>query len=72
MTEAIFAICAIAVIAWIAYEIRRAPIEDFDRSEYDADNEAADECIAASRPAGLEAYTQRPHIKAGTAWGEKL
>lgn len=57
----------VAVVGWLVYEIRRAPIEDFDRSEYEADNEAADECIAASRPADL-----RPHIRAGSAWGREV
>ena len=68
MNSAIFLILAIAVIAWLVYEIRRAPIEDFDRSEYDADNEAADECIAASRPAPLD----RPHVRGNTAYGKDI
>jgi hypothetical protein len=32
------------------------------------DDEAAEQCIQASRPAPLE----RPHIKAGTAYGKEV
>lgn len=62
----------VAILVWLVYEIRRAPIEDFDRSEYEQDAADADECIAASRPAGLEAYTQRPHIRGNTAYGKEV
>ena len=51
-----------AFIGWIWYEIRRAPTEPFDRSHAQEDADAADECIAASRPAPLD----RPHVKAIT------
>lgn len=57
-----------AFVAWMAWEIRRAPIEPFDRSTAQDDHDAADECIAASRPAPLD----RPHVRAGTAWGKEL
>ena len=49
-----------AFIAWIVWEIRRAPYEDFDRSDYAKDDAAADQCIEASRPAPLD----RPHVRA--------
>ena len=57
----------VGFLAWIAWEIHRAPIEEFDRSDFEADSEAAEECIAASRPAEL-----RPHVRANTAYGKEV
>ena len=59
------AVCAAAV--WLYFEIRRAPVEPFDRNQAQEDHDAAQECIEASRPAEL-----RPHVKAGTAWGREV
>lgn len=56
-----------AFVGWIMWEFHRAPIEEFDRSDYEADAAAAEEIIAASRPAEL-----RPHVRAGSAWGSDL
>ena len=52
----------VGFLAWIGWEIHRAPIERDDMTQ--EDDKAAEEIIAASRPAEL-----RPHVKAGTAWG---
>ena len=59
--DILLALLIVAFVAWIAWEIRRAPVEPFDRSHAQEDHDAADECIAASRPAEL-----RPHVKAIT------
>ena len=45
----------------IGWELYRAPVEDFDQSQADQDEAAAQECIEASRPAEL-----RPHVRAVT------
>ncbi len=66
MNELLFLAAAVALIGWIAYEIRRAPTERDDMTQ--ADDEAAEQCIAASRPAPLE----RPHVRANTAYGQKV
>lgn len=51
----------LAFVVWIGWELYRAPVEDFDQSQADQDEAAAQECIEASRPAEL-----RPHVKAIT------
>lgn len=59
--DILLAAVILAFVAWIAWELYRAPVEPFDRSMADQDEAAAQECIEASRPAEL-----RPHVKAIT------
>lgn len=67
MNELTIAIAMVVGLAvYIAYELRRAPKEPFDASLAQDDEARAQECIDASRPAEL-----RPHVKAGTAWGQE-
>lgn len=69
--DILLALLIVGFVAWIAWEIHRAPVEDYDTDLSDdaiaALDARAEEIIGASRPAEL-----RPHIKAGTAWGEPL
>ena len=64
--DTLLLLLTVGFIAWIAYEIHRAPVEHDDMTK--EDDEAAEQCIQASRPAPLE----RPHIKAGTAYGKEV
>lgn len=59
--DILLAAVILAFVAWIGWELYRAPVEPFDRSMADQDEAAAQECIEASRPAEL-----RPHVKAIT------
>jgi hypothetical protein len=59
--DILLALLIVAFIGWIMLEFHRAPTEEFDRSDYEADAAAAEEIIAASRPAEL-----RPHARAFT------
>lgn len=55
--DILLALLILAFVAWIAWEIRRAPVEDFDTDL--SDDARAEEIIEASRPAEL-----RPHVRA--------
>ena len=55
--DILLALLIVAFVAWIAWEIRRAPVEDFDTDL--SDDARAEEIIEASRPAEL-----RPHVRA--------
>ena len=55
--DILLALVIVAFVAWIAWEIRRAPVEDFDTDL--TDDARAEEIIEASRPAEL-----RPHVRA--------
>lgn len=57
--DILLALLIAAFVAWIAWEIRRAPVEDFDTDL--TDDARAEEIIEASRPAEL-----RPHVRAFT------
>lgn len=54
---------AILFILWFYWELKHAPVEDFDRDlGRKEDHAAADQCIQASRPAPLD----HPHPRAIT------
>ena len=54
---------AILFILWFYWELKHAPVEDFDRDlGRKDDHAAADQCIQASRPVPLD----HPHLRAIT------
>ena len=54
---------AILFVLWFSWELRHAPVEDFDRDlSREEDTQAADQCIRASGSMPLE----HPHIRAIT------
>lgn len=54
---------AILFILWFYWELKHAPVEDFDRDlGRKEDHAAADQCIQASHPAPLD----HPHLRAIT------
>lgn len=57
--DIIVAAIVVAFICWIAWELYRAPIEDY--SDAAADAEAVRKCVEATQPGEL-----RPHVRAFT------
>lgn len=71
--DILLALLIVAFVAWIAWEIRRAPIVPNDKQDVQP---AIDSVRAAlesdARFDELRDYTTTNHVRAGTAWGKEL